>query len=277
MCGITAFFSQSKPVLTDALEATVQSLIHRGPDNQSVWLSKDQRVGLGHARLSIIDLATGDQPIVPTCLKIFDAQGQQRLGLFADTFKARFKGRDSASLFLDAFDVPGVLDGRDPLNKSLFVWAKSFLPTYILNLLGDRMEMAHSIEGRVPFLDHQVVECLSRVPVSLKIRGLTEKYLLREAAKPVITDTVYRRQKHPFLSPPVTTVPTERFHQMLQDTLRGDALASMPFYNHQKVVALLDELPAMSNADRVGWDPVLMSILSACVLQQTFKLAVGRA
>ena len=59
---------------------------------------------------------------------------------------------------------------------------------------------------------------------------------------------------------------------MLQDTLRGDALASMPFYDQKKVVALLDELPAMSNADRVGWDPVLMSILSACVLQQRFKL-----
>ena len=39
---------------------------------------------------------------------------------------------------------------------------------------------------------------LGRVPVSLKIRGLTEKYLLREAARPHITDTVYRRQKHPF-------------------------------------------------------------------------------
>jgi asparagine synthase (glutamine-hydrolysing) len=70
----------------------------------------------------------------------------------------------------------------------------------------------------------------------------------------------------------VTTVPTERFHQMLQDTLRGDGLASIPFYNQKKVVALLDELPAMSNPDRVGWDPVLMSILSACVLQQRFKL-----
>jgi len=213
---------------------------------------------------------------VPTCLKVFDAQGQQRLGLFGDAFKARFNGRDSARLFLDALDVPAVLDGRDPLNKSLFVWAKSFLPNYILNLLGDRMEMAHSIEGRVPFLDHHVVECLCRVPVSLKIRGLTEKYLLRQAAKPVITDTVYRRQKHPFLSPPVTTAPTERFHQMLQDTLRGAVLASVPFYDQKKVVALLDQLPTMTDAERVGWDPVLMSILSACVLQERFKLAAAR-
>jgi asparagine synthase (glutamine-hydrolysing) len=132
--------------------------------------------------------------------------------------------------------------------------------------------MAHSVEGRVPFLDHHVVDCVCRAPVRFKIRGMTEKYLLREAAKPLITDTVYRRQKHPFLSPPVTTVPAERFHQMMQDTLRGSALASLPFYEQKKVVALLDRLPAMSDSDRVGWDPVLMSVLSACVIQERFTL-----
>ena len=208
---------------------------------------------------------------VPGCLKVFAAQGQQRQRLFAEDFKARFAGRDSARLFLDTFDLPR-LRHCDPLNKSLFVWAKSFLPNYILNLLGDRMEMAHSIEGRVPFLDHHVVECVGRAPVSLKIRGLTEKYLLREAAKPVITDTVYRRQKHPFMSPPVTSVPTERFHQMLQDTLRGPVLGALPFFDQKKVIALLDDLPAMSESERVGWDPILISLLSACVLQQRFAL-----
>jgi len=214
---------------------------------------------------------------VPGCLEVFAAQGQQRLSLFDDEFKARFAGRDSVRLFLDGLDVPGVLRGRDPLNKSLFVWAKSFLPNYILNLLGDRMEMAHSVEGRVPFLDHHVVECVCRAPVSLKIRGVTEKYLLREGAKPLITETVYRRQKHPFLSPPATTAPTERFHEMLQDTLRGPVLASLPFYDRKKVTALLDRLPAMSQADRVGWDPVLMSLLSACVIQERFRLGPNAA
>jgi asparagine synthase (glutamine-hydrolysing) len=209
----------------------------------------------------------------PACLKVFHSWGQQRSSLFRDEFQARFHGRDCARLFLDGFDIPAVLNGRDPLNKSLFVWAKSFLPGYILNLLGDRMEMAHSIEGRVPFLDHRVVECLGRVPVSLKIRGLTEKYLLREAAKPVITKTVYLRQKHPFLSPPSTNSPTEHFHQMLQDTLRGQTLAAVPFYDQKRVINLLDGLPGMSEADRTGLDGVLTSILSACVLQQRFGLS----
>ena len=43
-------------------------------------------------------------------------------------------------------------------NQALYLWAKTVLPGYILTVLGDRMEMAHSVEGRVPFLDHQVVE-----------------------------------------------------------------------------------------------------------------------
>jgi asparagine synthase (glutamine-hydrolysing) len=209
---------------------------------------------------------------VPGCMKLFSAGGRQRQTLFDTDFKAQFAGRDSARLFLDSLDVPAVLDGRDPVNKSLFVWAKSVLPNYILNLLGDRMEMAHSVEGRVPFLDHHVVEVVCRAPVSLKIRGVTEKYLLREAAKPLITETVYRRQKHPFLSPPVASVPTERFHQMMQDTLRGPVLESLPFYDQKKVVALLDRLPGMSDSDRVGWDPTLMSMLSACVVQERFAL-----
>ena len=52
------------------------------------------------------------------------------------------------------------LHGRAPVNQALYLWAKTVLPGYILTVLGDRMEMAHSVEGRVPFLDHQVVELI---------------------------------------------------------------------------------------------------------------------
>ena len=209
---------------------------------------------------------------VPGCLQVWAGWGEKRLGLLADDFRSQFQHRDSFRLLLDSIDIPTVLSGRDPLNKSLFLWAKSFLPTYLLNLLGDRMEMAHSIEGRVPFLDHHVVEFLGRVPVSLKIRGLSEKHLLRQAAQPVITDAVYRRQKHPFLSPPATITPTERLHELVQDTLRGPALGAMPFFDQAKVIRLLDSLPGMGHADAVSWDPHLTYLLSACILQERFGL-----
>ena len=191
---------------------------------------------------------------------------------FAGAFKAEFPYHDGARVFLNQLVVAGQLSGRDPLNQALYLWSKSILPNYVLTILGDCMEMAHPIEGRVPFLDHHVIECLRQVPVSLKIRGTTEKHILREATRSVITDTVYRRQKHPFLSPPVTTLPGERFHEMMQDTLRGQTLRSLRFYDQKRVVALLDTLPTMSDGDQVVWDQVLMSILSACVLHERFKL-----
>ena len=63
MCGIVAMYSAREPIPADALERATLRLAHRGPDGQRTWVSDDRRVGLGHARLSIIDLATGDQPI----------------------------------------------------------------------------------------------------------------------------------------------------------------------------------------------------------------------
>ena len=63
MCGIVAMFSRGGPISEKLLERATHSLKHRGPESQRCWISPDQRVGLGHARLSIIDLTTGDQPI----------------------------------------------------------------------------------------------------------------------------------------------------------------------------------------------------------------------
>src|SRR5439155_1766366 len=63
MCGIVTVFSSDGPVSADALGRATQALHHRGPDGQRQWIAPHGRVGMGHARLSIIDLTTGDQPI----------------------------------------------------------------------------------------------------------------------------------------------------------------------------------------------------------------------
>src|SRR5262245_47616941 len=63
MCGIVTFFSKDEGVSPAALARARQALHHRGPDGQRQWIAPHRRVGMGHARLSIIDLTTGDQPI----------------------------------------------------------------------------------------------------------------------------------------------------------------------------------------------------------------------
>jgi asparagine synthase (glutamine-hydrolysing) len=192
--------------------------------------------------------------------------------LFSDEFERQMRGRDAYRDILEGLDVRSQLLGRDIVNQSLYTWSKTLLPNYILNVLGDRMEMAHSVEGRVPFLDHHVVEMAARLPISQKIHDMIEKYVLREAAHPVLTETVYRRQKHPFLAPPATLSPRGRLNELLQDAVRGSALRALPFYDQKKVIALLDRVPEMDAASQSACDNVFSGILSACILQQQFAL-----
>ena len=210
---------------------------------------------------------------VPSWMETFSSRAVKMQPLLSDDFRRRFANRESYHQLLTDIDVAGQLKGRAPLHQSLYLWGKSVLANYILTMLGDRMEMAHSIEGRVPFLDHRVVETICKQPVNQKIRGMTEKYVLREAVRDVITDTVYRRQKHPFLSPPATLNPDETFSTYVQDTLRGSVMASIPYFNQKKIVCLLDSLHSMDTGARTANDQILMPLVSMCVLHKRFALA----
>lgn len=69
-----------------------------------------------------------------------------------------------------------------PLARAQYLEIATFLSPYLLSSQGDRVAMAHSIEGRFPFLDHRVTSFCNRLPDNLKLRGLTEKYLLKKLA-----------------------------------------------------------------------------------------------
>ncbi len=224
----------------------------------------------GHARpLENVKRRLG---FIPSWIETFSARSAKMQDLLSEDFAEEFGTRESYHGLLNDLDIRGQLEGRDPVHQSLYLWSKTILPAYLLTILGDRMEMAHSVEGRVPFLDHHVVEVIRSQPVHQKIRGMTEKYVLREAVRDVITDTVYRRQKHPFLSPPATLNPEEKLSTLVNDTLRGSTLASIPFLDRKKVVGLLDSLNTMDESARVANDQVLMILVSACVLHKGFNL-----
>jgi asparagine synthase (glutamine-hydrolysing) len=210
---------------------------------------------------------------VPSWIETFSARAEKLRPLLGKDFLASFGDRESFRSLIGDVDVHGQLAGREPLHQSLYLWAKTALPTYVLTMLGDRMEMAHSIEGRVPFLDHHVVEVIRSQPAAQKIRGMTEKFVLREAAHDVLTDTVYRRQKHPFLSPPATLNPEKGLNALMQDILRGRVFGAMPFFDQKEVIKLLDRLPSADEGARVAWDQPLMMLTSAAVLHDRYGLA----
>ncbi len=205
---------------------------------------------------------------IPTFLRPQLARFGHMQKFYTADYFAAFEARDPAELLLGGLDVDRRLKGRTPVQQSLYLWAKTFLPNYVLATLGDRMEMAHAVEGRVPFLDHEVAEFLQRTPDSLKIRGTTEKYILREAVRDVVTDTVSRRQKHPFLCPPAIPQRCPKMAALLQDTLRSKVVDSIPFLDGARVREMADLLDGLATPQRWSLDSHLMALVSTIFLHQ---------
>jgi asparagine synthase (glutamine-hydrolysing) len=224
----------------------------------------------GSTRVDAVQRVLG---FVPSVLESFFQIGTRMLDVTNDEFRHAFADRDTFRVMLGNLDVERQLAGRHPVNQSLYIWGKTMLPNYILSNLGDRMEMAHSVEGRLPFLDHHVFEDAARMPVSMKIRGMTEKYVLREAARGVLIEPVYARQKHPFMSPPATIQQNGRLFTFLQDTLRSSALDGPGIYDRDKVTAMLDAIPSMDPAGRGRADALLMWMTSLCLLSERLGLS----
>ncbi len=88
-----------------------------------------------------------------------------------------------------------------PLAQAQYVETVHLMPGYILSSQGDRAAMANAVEGRFPFLDHRIVEFATRLPPELKLRGLREKHILREAVRDLVPATINDRPKQPYRAP----------------------------------------------------------------------------
>ena len=159
----------------------------------------------------------------------------------------------------------------DRLGRSRDLWTRLALAKYILRTLGDGTEMAHGIEGRLPFLDPHVVAATQRAAPMEHVAGGVAKRLLREAARGILPEALRTRPKQPLLAPPIT-VDSPRAFDLVRDVVRGPAMRAMPWFDRDAVIAYLDALPGSSAAHRQAAEPVVMTILSACALHQRFGL-----
>src|SRR5205807_5591666 len=104
----------------------------------------------------------------------------------------------------------------------------SALANSILLTLGDGTEMAHGLEGRLPFLDHHLFAFTRRLPTPLKIRGACEKWLLRQAMSGRLPGPLLRRPKQPFTAPPLSLHGSDEGRMLLDDVLRSSSLRGCP-------------------------------------------------
>ena len=129
--------------------------------------------------------------------------------------------------------------GAPRLFRMQYADLRVWLPDNLLER-GDRLTMAHSLEGRVPYLDHPLVEFASRVPPRLKVRGLATKRILREVARGLVPDGVLGRKKIGF-AVPIGAWLRGPLRARAADVLSSRAFRSRGIFRPEATARLLDE------------------------------------
>ncbi len=131
------------------------------------------------------------------------------------------------------------LQGLDFFLGAQFLESKLLLGNYLLSSQGDRMAMAHSVEGRFPFLDHRVVEFAGRIPPQLKMKVLNEKNILKKAVQNLLPQHIVSRKKQPYMAPDILSFFAEEEAEYLDHYLSPHLLRESKIFKPEAVAGLM--------------------------------------
>jgi len=205
----------------------------------------------------------------PACLQPWLAASVHVPGLLHPEMAGHLEGYDPGRAIAEALDSDA-MKGRHPLDRAQYVWIKTMLEGQILTWGGDRVDMAHSMEARPAFLDHHLAELAATLPPSVRIKGRTEKWVLREAMKGLLPRVLYEREKFAFMAPPAHTDPEKwKAMQRLVDVhLSPKAIADAGLLSQRGVAALfaLHDAPDTTPATRNTLDAVFNHMIGVQIL-----------
>ncbi len=143
------------------------------------------------------------------------------------------------------------------------------LPSFVIGTL-DRVAMARSVEMRLPFLDHELVELAARIPPALKLKGLREKYILRQAVQHVLPREIAQRRKRG-LGAPVAAWLRAELPEFAHELLSSPALRRSGYFDPGTVARMLSE----HRARRQDWGYRLMGVLAVQLWDHMFLQGKG--
>lgn len=209
----------------------------------------------------------------PSCLQPWLASSQRVPALLHPEHRAAVAGYSPGAAIAATLDGDA-LQNRHPLDKAQYVWIKTMLEGQILTWGGDRVDMANAMEARPPFLDHHLAEYAAMLPPSMRIHGRTEKYVLREAMKGLLPETLYKREKFAFMAPPAHTDPKKwaAMQTLAQRHLSPTAIEDAGLLDAKGVAALfqLHEAASTSSATQTQLDAVINHLVGVQILHQQF-------
>jgi asparagine synthase (glutamine-hydrolysing) len=166
--------------------------------------------------------------------------------------------------------MPPAIRDWPPLGRDQYVEAHTLLSGYLLSSQCDRMAMANSVEGRVPYLDHRVIEFASSLPARYRLMGLQEKFLLRHAMRDLLPASVSQRTKQPYRVPDIDSfVIRGKLVDYAGELLRGERIRDAGYFDAASVGKLVDKC-VKGRAIGFGDNMAFVGILSTMLLDEQF-------
>lgn len=190
--------------------------------------------------------------------------------LFSAPLRDALNANDAIKSFLAT--LPGEFSRWSPLAQDQYIEIRTLLSGYLLSSQGDRMLMAHSVEGRFPFLDHEVVSLADSLPPAYKLRVLDEKHVLKRAAAGMIPDEIAARQKQPYRAPDALSFVGAGVPEYVEEMLSGKCVSEAGVFDAKAVGQLWKKCKArsaegqFSNADNMA----LVGVLSTQLVHHHF-------
>ncbi len=165
----------------------------------------------------------------------------------------------------------------DSLGRAQWLEMVTLLEGYILSAQGDRMLMSHSVEGRFPFLDPDVVELAGRLPARHKLMGLDEKHLLKVASGELVPPEILERPKQPYRSPDAGSLVGDAAPAYLSDLLSEQHLREAGLFDPTSVDRLIRKAERRGTASLGNTDNTrIVAVVSTMLWYEQFIAAGPR-
>jgi asparagine synthase (glutamine-hydrolysing) len=174
-----------------------------------------------------------------------------------------------------ALDLPAEFKHWDALARAQYLEISIFLSQYLLSSQGDRMGMAHSIEGRFPFLDVRLVEFCNSLDSRMKLRCLCEKHLLKTAAEPWLPDIIRQRPKRPYRAPVHRSFFNANTPDYVRELLTPESIKEFGLFKYGPIEQLVRKIESGAGIGETD-DMALAGILSTQLTHQLFVKAFKR-
>lgn len=231
--------------------------------------SSAARRGPGWARF-LLETGAADDPL-SSHLTRAAATGAVR-GFYRDEVAAELEGGGALGSLRDA--LPAEFGGLGELERAAWLEVTTLLEPYLLAAQGDRVAMAHSVEGRYPFLDHRVYAHSVRLPASEKLAARTDKVTLRRLARELLPAEIAARPKQPYRAPEVAPFFGPEAPSWVEEALSPAALSGSGIWDGDRVAGLLRRCRS-GRASGVREGMALVGILSTQLWHEAFVVAPG--